>query len=578
MDLIEHLRRIPIFGRLGPEALMALAEMIDWQVLSSGTRLVRQADLGATFYVIDFGEAVVHRVDERGLQRPVGMITADDYFGVTSLFLGEPRDATITAVTEMGVWTLRRQDFEAFLAEHPEVRRSLVIPRAILTKLSAPRYPWLEPGEFVAAHCRRHWIVFARAMLFMTTLVIAYLALIVWLASSADLRLALLILPIMIVYASVFAWRWFNWRNDYFAVTTHRATHRERVAFVYESRNEVPLDRVQNINLVTRGLGQILGYGVLTIETAADVGTMVFDNIPHPETVRDAIWSQIARAQATRRASQRHLIRQTLASHMDIDAGEPDTELDMDQEQPVDLIETAPPKVLPGKLTRMLMWLAEQDIVPRVRIETEDSVTWRKHWIFLFAEIALPLFLSVLLSVSALLGFFGIPAQLAVYSLYPLVLLLAAVVCLGWLWWQYNDWGNDLYIVTNERLIDIEKRPLFFSEERREASLGMIQNVSLRIPNITASLLNYGVVVVQTAGAGDFTFDQVSNPRAVQTEIFKRMQAFREAQREREASRRRAELAEWFSVYDELMQDRPRPQSDEPLSEDDIARTRAEED
>jgi uncharacterized membrane protein YdbT with pleckstrin-like domain len=558
MDLVEHLRRIPLFSHLDSGALLALSEMIDYQEIAPGTRLARQADLGATFYIVDYGEAVIHRVDERGIQRPLGMLAAGESFGTTSLFLGEPRDATVTAVTAMGVWSLRRQDLEAFLSDHPDAEDALIIPEEIRHKLGAPRFPWLQPGEFVALHSHRHWIVLARAMVWSSLLFVGYSALALWLQQAAGWRLLALWLPAVALYGGLLAWRWIDWRNDYFSVTTQRITHRERVAFVYESRNEVPLDRVQNINMVARGLGQLLGYGTITVETAAALGKVVFDRAPHPEAIRDAIWAQLARAQATRRAAQRHLIREALASHMGLDPGEPESEAELGQERPLELVDLQPPEVRPGALMRAFRWLSEQDLIPRVRIETDESVTWRKHWVFLLADVVWPFLLSIASIVLAVLGFFGFPAQLTHYVYYPGIMLMLAVLTTGWLWWSFNDWGNDLYIVTDERIIDIEKRPLFFSEQRREASLGMIQNVSLRIPNITASVLNYGDVIVQTAGAGDFTFVRVPNPREVQTQIFQRLQAFRLNQQEREADRRRAELAEWFSVYGELIQGQPK--------------------
>jgi len=73
-------------------------------------------------------------------------------------------------------------------------------------------------------------------------------------------------------------------------------------------------------------------------------------------------------------------------------------------------------------------------------------------------------------------------------------------------------------------------------------------------------MLNYGDVVVETAGPGQFAFRRVGRPREVQREIFRRIEAHREAQREREASRQRNELTEWFDVFQELHS----PTSDDP--------------
>jgi uncharacterized membrane protein YdbT with pleckstrin-like domain len=123
------------------------------------------------------------------------------------------------------------------------------------------------------------------------------------------------------------------------------------------------------------------------------------------------------------------------------------------------------------------------------------------------------------------------------------------------LWWLVEDWRNDLYIVTDHLIIDVEKRPLSIREERREATLDRIVNLSLQQQGFLASILNYGDVLIQTAGAtGDFTFDGVSNPAAVQREIFRRLEDYNDEQRRRERAQRKAELSTWFQVYHEINQ------------------------
>jgi uncharacterized membrane protein YdbT with pleckstrin-like domain len=566
MDLVERLRRVTLFSRLSDDYLRHVAEICQERTVPPGTRLSRQADLGAMFFVIDRGEAVIRRVNEQGIQRPVSMLHEGDAFGTTSLFLGEPRDATITAATEMHLWTIQRADFQELLAEHSEIERQLIIPAEILAKLRAPRYAWLDSGEVVILHCRRHWLVFLQSVLFISLFSLFFTSLIIglFLFFHISSNTLLLLPPVLAICAIILAWHWFGWSHSYFAVTTHRATHHEQVAFLYESREEAPLERVQNIN-VARGMGgRLFGYGDLTIETAAESGRMFFDHIPAPENMREAIFAQIDRVRAMRRAVQRQLIRDELAAHMNIEISEPLPEVKPGSENPIEYsaAELEAPEIRPSRLVRAIVMLADLGFIPRTRIETPNEITWRKHWLFLIRDVALPLTLAFLLTIVTLAGFLGFPHRaLAQLPLYPYVTLGFTLVMLGWFWWEATDWSNDLYIVTNERIIDVEKHPLFFSEQRREASLGMIQNASLRIPNVVAQAFDYGDVLVQTAGeTGEFTFNNVPNPRDVQRVIFRRMEAYQERQREQEAARRRADLAEWFSVYDEL---RHLPQTDE---------------
>jgi uncharacterized membrane protein YdbT with pleckstrin-like domain len=556
MDLIERLRRVPLFEHLSEDDLRRVAEIAEERDAPAGTRLSRQADLGATLFIIDAGEAVIRHVDEHGHQRPAGMLRAGEWYGATSLFLGEPRDATVVAVTPMRLWTIRRVDFQQLLDENPQIQSALHIPDDILHRLRAPRYPWQEPGELVLYANHRHWLVFAQTILLTTVVLLGYVVLMTALTLAGRMRsnMAFASLIAAGLYSFVFGWRWMEWSNDYFVVTTRRVTHHEQTAFLYESREEAPLDRVQNIK-IERGIwGSLFNYGTLTIETAAQVGRMFLTMVPRPERVSEAILSQINRARATRRAAQRQLIRQELAKHMNLEISEPPAETQNGAADPLHAIaEAAAVKVQPSRLARALIWLANEGLFPATRIDKPDAIIWRKHWLFLLADDILPFLLSILFGVIAVAGLFGFPRWLvSAFVYYPYIALFLMILCMGSFWWESSEWTNDTYMVTDERILDVFKHPLFFAEERREANLGVIQNVSLEIPNFLAATFNYGDVIVQTAGAGEFIFKNVSAPHEVQREIFRRMEAYREAQREKEAATRRAEMAEWFSVYDEL--------------------------
>jgi len=99
----------------------------------------------------------------------------------------------------------------------------------------------------------------------------------------------------------------------------------------------------------------------------------------------------------------------------------------------------------------------------------------------------------------------------------------------------------------------IEKKPLFFAEERREASLGMVQNVIANLPGPLAYLFNFGHVEIYTAAEiGRFDFMFVSNPREVQAEIFRRIEAYRTREAQRQARQRQTDMAEWFEAYHRL--------------------------
>ena len=88
-----------------------------------------------------------------------------------------------------------------------------------------------------------------------------------------------------------------------------------------------------------------------------------------------------------------------------------------------------------------------------------------------------------------------------------------------------------------------------------------MQYVDLQIPNPIAMVLNYGDVIVQTAGAeGTLDFLWVGNPRRVHDEILRRLGIYQEKQREREFQERWGDMPQWLDTYQDIVgQSGPHP-------------------
>lgn len=59
--------------------------------------------------------------------------------------------------------------------------------------------------------------------------------------------------------------------------------------------------------------------------------------------------------------------------------------------------------------------------------------------------------------------------------------------------WEYGVWGGDIYKLTDERIIDIERLPFGLREKKRESELDRIQDIDVDIPNILARFLMWEV-------------------------------------------------------------------------------------
>jgi len=165
--------------------------------------------------------------------------------------------------------------------------------------------------------------------------------------------------------------------------------------------------------------------------------------------------------------------------------------------------------------------------------------------------MAPPLVLLILVMEIGVAVFLGLPLVSFLPRTSALLLCVtAASLSALFVLYRYEDWRNDIYVLTDDRIIDLEKKPLFLREERREASLAMIQNVRYLIPGIVHNLLNVGMVIIETAAAeGEFTFDWVHDPRRVQGEIFARVDLYREREKRREQEAQAAQLQKWLEAY-----------------------------
>jgi hypothetical protein len=141
----------------------------------------------------------------------------------------------------------------------------------------------------------------------------------------------------------------------------------------------------------------------------------------------------------------------------------------------------------------------------------------RRHWIYLWPLIGLQLLAAIVpVAVVAWLldqvdGLDGTPGKIfliiaAIYLVYWLVRLLLT-------WYRFH---NDIWVITNQRLIDSHRRSPF-DMNISTADLVNVQDMSVQRTGILRTMLDFGNIVCQTAsGDQDFNITGIPNPRAVQ--------------------------------------------------------------
>ena len=126
---MARLRATDLFAPLPPQALERVARDLVPLDVPAGGVVIREGEPGSRFYVLTEGQALVTRDGETIAERGPG-----DYFGEVALLLDQPRNATVTAVSDLRVFVLERDEFLRVLTGHGGVElkaRSVAAERAM---------------------------------------------------------------------------------------------------------------------------------------------------------------------------------------------------------------------------------------------------------------------------------------------------------------------------------------------------------------------------------------------------------------------------------------------------------------
>jgi hypothetical protein len=128
----------------------------------------------------------------------------------------------------------------------------------------------------------------------------------------------------------------------------------------------------------------------------------------------------------------------------------------------------------------------------------------RKHIAILYQMLTLPLLFFI---AGIVLGLWGSSSD---SSLLIWLGVGAFVASLALGLWQWNDWRNDYYVVTNRRVVWLEKVAVIY-DSRREAPLHTILSVSVGT-DVGGRMMGFGDVVIRTY-TGQVIFKEVGNPQ-----------------------------------------------------------------
>lgn len=141
-----------------------------------------------------------------------------------------------------------------------------------------------------------------------------------------------------------------------------------------------------------------------------------------------------------------------------------------------------------------------------------------RHWYTLVSKISILLIMSLFpILVLLVLG-----QVILANNLIPLFTFLwASYIMAIWfyLFYALTMYTLDYWIITSERIVNNIQHG-FFNRRISEVSIHMVQDVSVKLVGMIPTMLNFGLVEIQTAAEiGHFKLEQIPKPQVVKDKI-----------------------------------------------------------
>lgn len=545
-DIVIFLDKVHLFSGLDQEQLGGIASKLVEIEVPAGTPIIKRGDKPDGFYMLYKGKVKVTKPDAEKGERQLAVLYGGDYFGEEALFENRTRSANVTAVEDCVLFFMSPPVFNSLINQYEKLKPNFQVAIKSHKLARETNFKWLGKNEVIYFIARRHKIRLFQALVapFFSLLGALGLIFLGVLVSSVIPQAVGWVLVIGILLWGI--WNAIDWSNDYYIVTNQRVIWLEKVIGLHDSREEAPLGTILSVGVETDALGRILKYGNVIVRTF--VGKLEFDHVDHPTQAADMIREYWERTKAITTRSQMDVMKDTIKQKLG---------LPLEKRPQVELSPVVP--VDEEKVLKTPLWLLALQNVFQLRLEEGGKIIYHKHWLVLlrkgwkpfglfFLGIILFIWRLVVLAISpneAFITFTGgwsfRPDTLAVVI--PLLLLPVSF----WVWYEYTDWKNDTFMVTNDEIFDIDRKP-FGTEEKRSAQIESILSTSYKRNGFIAYMFNYGTVYISVGGT-QLAFEDVIDPAAVQADINRR-RAARIAKKAEDAGKDdRERFATWIAAY-----------------------------
>ncbi len=121
VEKVLFLKGVDLFKTIPGEELSYIAQITDEVEFAPTQTVVKEGDQGDTMYLIVEGKVKVHSGE-----RVFAELGTSQCFGEMSILDAEPRSASVTALSELTLLKIQREDFRELLAEKPDISQGII--------------------------------------------------------------------------------------------------------------------------------------------------------------------------------------------------------------------------------------------------------------------------------------------------------------------------------------------------------------------------------------------------------------------------------------------------------------------
>jgi hypothetical protein len=404
-----------------------------------------------------------------------------------------------------------------------------------------PHFIGQEPDEVVRRIVREHYIFYWRTAIPLFLAIIVF-GLLVW-ANTAQPQLSSIwhaleiFSAISIVIAALYsAYRIFElWWVNVDVITNKRIlTWR---GLLSPTKDETTLDKVQQVAVDQDSIFEVIfEFGTVHVYLAGGKA-LVLKHVPKPKEIRDDIEGIRESYQAGKKKKdapppvvdpQLKDVLATLAKNEELPKL-PDADKRYEYRRK------------PGRLRGPLRTFGGPLRIPcDVHYDSEEYTVMyiQRSKIVLFYYLIVPILICIGLLIGALVARY-------LFGLFAIGFLAMAIV----IGLEIINYVDDVFILTNKRIIDIERKLIFLFEQHDTSTYDKISKIEVKSPNVFELALDVGNLYIETQGNNpNIHMRRIPHPFFIQDKIYT-IKGFKEKVDKVKASNdRKNDLNLWFST------------------------------